>query len=91
MLQVWMSRYPEASSKSGAGPDLLAAPATALSWLPGGRPAVHRGFLNSWRANSLNQRIKQRIWELLYGEDMDRSKVKVLCTGTTSSNAVCKR
>ena len=88
-VQVWMSRYPDGNSKSGGGPDLLAAPATAFSWLPGGRPAVHRGFLNSWRANSLNQRVKQRIWEILYGEDMDRNNVKVLCTGGLYGSLIC--
>lgn len=77
-----MSQYPgRGRSSKGEGPDLLAAPAAAFSWLPGGKPAVHRGFLNSWRANGLNQRVKQRIWDILYGKDVDRSNVKVLCTG----------
>ena len=62
MLQVWMSHYPgKRRGTGGEGPDLLVGPKTAFSWLPGGRPAVHRGFLNSWRANGLNQRVKQRI------------------------------
>ena len=42
---------------------------------------MHRGFLNSWRANGLNQRVKQRVWDILYSEGVDRSRVKVLCTG----------
>ncbi len=92
-----MSHYPSSSKGStGEGPDLLAGPAAAFSWLPGGKPAVHRGFLNSWRANGLNQRVKQRIWDILYSEDVDRSKVKVLCTGQwpllrrlNLSNTVC--
>ncbi len=77
-----MSHYPgKRQGSKGEGPDLLAGPAAAFSWLPGGRPAVHRGFLNSWRANGLNQRVKQRVWDILYSKDVDRSNVKVLCTG----------
>ena len=79
LTQVWMSHHPGKRE----GPDLLAGPAAAFSWLPGGRPAVHRGFLNSWRANGLNQRVKQRVWDILYSKDVDRSNVKVLCTGQT--------
>ncbi len=79
-----MSHYPgKRQGSKGEGPDLLAGPAAAFSWLPGGRPAVHRGFLNSWRANGLNQRVKQRVWDILYSKDVDRSNVKVLCTGQT--------
>ena len=89
MMQVWMSHYPDlgkgkgkgATGARGEGSDLLAGPKTAFSWLPGGKPAVHRGFLNSWRANGLNQRVKQRIRDILCSADVDRSNVKVLCTG----------
>ncbi len=84
LTQVWMSHYPgKRQGSKGEGPDLLAGPAAAFSWLPGGRPAVHRGFLNSWRANGLNHRVKQRVWDILYSKDVDRSNVKVLCTGQT--------
>ena len=84
-----MSHYPgKRQGSKGEGPDLLAGPAAAFSWLPGGRPAVHRGFLNSWRANGLNQRVKQRVWDILYSKDVDRSNVKVLCTGQTCGLAV---
>ena len=77
-----MSHYPGKHKGTEAeGPDLLDGPKTAFSWLPGGKPAVHRGFLHSWRANGLNQRVKQRIWDILYGQDVDRSSVKILCTG----------
>ena len=68
-------------SGQGLGQDLLAGPQAAFSWLPGGKPAVHRGFLNSWRANGLNQRVIQRICEILEEGDVDQSEVKVLCTG----------
>ena len=76
-----MSHYPSRSKSKEEGSDFLVGPQTAFSWLPGGRPAVHRGFLNSWRANGLNERIKQRIWDILYSGDVDRNNVKVLCTG----------
>ena len=78
-----MSHYPSrrTSSNEEEGLDLLAGPKTAFSWLPGGRPAVHRGFLNSWRANRLNDRVKQRIRDIVYSAEVDRSSVKVLCTG----------
>ncbi|KAL0035255.1 hypothetical protein WJX79_008828 [Trebouxia sp. C0005] len=88
-IQVWMSHYPgKRQGSKGEGPDLLAGPATAFSWLPGGRPAVHRGFLNSWRANGLNQRVKQRVWDILYSKDVDRNNVKVLCTGHSLGGAL---
>ncbi|DBB09212.1 TPA: hypothetical protein ACH3X3_007798 [Trebouxia sp. C0006] len=88
-IQVWMSHYPgKRQGSKGEGPDLLAGPAAAFSWLPGGRPAVHRGFLNSWRANGLNQRVKQRVWDILYSKDVDRSNVKVLCTGHSLGGAL---
>lgn len=84
MVQVWMSHYPSRSENSkDESLDLLAGPKTAFSWLPGGRPAVHRGFLNSWRANGLNQRVKKRIRDIVYSGEVDRSSVKVLCTGMT--------
>ena len=88
MLQVWMSHYPSRSKSKDEGSDFLVGTQTAFSWLPGGRPAVHRGFLNSWRANSLNQRVKQRIWDILYSGDVDRSQVKVLCTGQSRQQSL---
>lgn len=74
-----MSHYPSRSSEDSS--EFLVGPRTAFSWLPGGRPAVHRGFLNSWRANGLNQRVKQRVTDILYSSEVDRSNVKLLCTG----------
>ena len=89
-----MSHYPpkhgEGREEEGIGPDLLAGPQAAFSWLPGGKPAVHRGFLNSWRANGLNERVIQRISEVLHSGDIDQSKVKVLCTGQCLGCSLCK-
>jgi Lipase (class 3) len=37
------------------------------NWLCGTRPHVHAGFLRSWQANGLNQKLLKRIRGLVYG------------------------
>ena len=37
------------------------------NWLCGTRPHVHAGFLRSWQANALNQKLLKRIRGIVYG------------------------
>ena len=48
------------------------------------RPRVHAGFLKSWRANGLNQRILEHIRDLVEEKHMDIGLVKVFITGDLS-------
>lgn len=41
----------------------------------GGRPAVHQGFLKSWVANGLNQRIVARVEDIVTSHEWACTKV----------------
>lgn len=41
----------------------------------GGRPAVHQGFLKSWTANGLGQRIVERVLDIVTSHEWACTKV----------------
>ena len=50
-------------------------------WWRGTRPFVHQGFLKSWVANGLNQRIVERIVLAVKKMQAKGAKVKLYITG----------
>jgi hypothetical protein len=57
----------------------LAARAAAGLRMP---PSVHSGFLKSWTANGLHERVVERVRTICTGPDVHKGSIKVLITGT---------
>ena len=48
-MQFWQTRYPEDQG----------------SWIPGGNPRVHAGFLTCWHQNGFGARIVEKICDIV--------------------------
>jgi hypothetical protein len=46
-----------------------------------GRPMVHEGFLKSWHANGLAERVVDRVCNILKSPDIDLADARVIVTG----------
>ena len=55
----------------------------------GRTPRVHQGFLSTWRANGIRERVLAHIGALLESAE-DRGAVRVLCTGHSLGGAVAQ-
>jgi pimeloyl-ACP methyl ester carboxylesterase len=84
---LWLARHAALTHRARARVQFLQTAHPPQRRFNGRTPRVHRGFLATWQANGVRDRVLAYI-ETLLGSHPDKSQVKIVCTGHSLGGAV---